>query len=313
MGRRFDLVAYLKLFRFPLVFTAIADSAAGYVFNWQENPKFSPTWWLLPVASAFLYMFGMALNDIVDVEKDRISAPGKVLPSGRVSRTAAIVSALTLLFLSLTAVCNITETPLWNRLPLWGLIVLAILAYDLHWLKAPPMMGVVRCCNFLLGLSCGVKFTFQWDAHGLLVWQAVILGLPLFVYATALTYVSTLEDGALDRRKLLVGVSAMAIGALSAAVILPVLVYAVVTRDQFVGSWWGLGTAWILVAWIIYRARGAKDRKGLMLLVRDGVAGYILVDAAFVFTMYGVHFPAFVVVALMIPAALSLYIFKKLA
>src|SRR5439155_720032 len=78
-----DLVAYLKLFRFPLVFTAIADSAAGYLAASFQLEIGTLT--LLAVSSAGLYFFGMALNDIADRERDKQLAPGRVLPSGRLS------------------------------------------------------------------------------------------------------------------------------------------------------------------------------------------------------------------------------------
>ena len=54
MARRFDLFAYLKLFRYPFVFTAIADSATGYLICTGLNEINGLTMGLLAVASAGL-------------------------------------------------------------------------------------------------------------------------------------------------------------------------------------------------------------------------------------------------------------------
>ncbi|HXX95082.1 MAG TPA: hypothetical protein VEN81_15760, partial [Planctomycetota bacterium] len=75
------MIAFLKLFRFPLVFTAIADSAAGYLVVGRSADLFILA--LLAVTSAGLYCFGMAMNDIADRDRDREIAPNRVLPSGR--------------------------------------------------------------------------------------------------------------------------------------------------------------------------------------------------------------------------------------
>jgi hypothetical protein len=73
-----------------------------------------------------------------------------------------------------------------------------------------------------------------------------------------------------------------------------------------------LAVAWGLVGWIVRRAWKARDRKLLMLLVRDGVAGYILVDAALVLPVTDWRRGA-VIGLLLIPAAASLALFKRLA
>ncbi|MBV8881671.1 MAG: UbiA family prenyltransferase, partial [Planctomycetaceae bacterium] len=124
--RRFDLVAYLKLVRFPLVFTAIADSAAGYfIGRLGGDDPITPTLGLLALSSAGLYLSGMALNDIADLDKDRQSAPSKALPSGRVSRRGAISLAVVLLGLSFLAACLAPGRL--RVLTAWGAVVVSIL------------------------------------------------------------------------------------------------------------------------------------------------------------------------------------------
>src|SRR5690242_13923514 len=135
MARRFDPVAYLKLFRFPLVFTAMADSITGYLvsFGGYEFPsKAFLTMGLLAVASGGLYAFGMGLNDIADRNRGKELAPTRVLPSGRLSLTAAIVACLGMLITSAVALyfAEYGRGPLKQRFVLWGLVVAFIVIYD---------------------------------------------------------------------------------------------------------------------------------------------------------------------------------------
>ncbi|HLY74131.1 MAG TPA: hypothetical protein VKU80_08440, partial [Planctomycetota bacterium] len=112
MARRVDVVAYLKLFRFPLVFTAIADSATGRLLVSCDFRAAWPTLGLLALASAGLYFFGMSLNDIADRIRDKDIAPGRVLPSGRLGLGAARVACFAALAASLLGISLVGETPL---------------------------------------------------------------------------------------------------------------------------------------------------------------------------------------------------------
>ncbi len=63
--------AFLKLTRFPLVFTAIADSAAGYLLTLPAPYRPDPvTLALLAATSACLYASGMVFNDVADYLRD---------------------------------------------------------------------------------------------------------------------------------------------------------------------------------------------------------------------------------------------------
>src|SRR5579864_6705981 len=208
MPRRFDVVAYLKLFRFPLVFTAIADSAAGRLLVSSDLATAGPSLGLLALASAGLYFFGMSLNDIADRSRDQELAPGRMLPSGRLSLGAARAACLIALGVSLVSISLIRESPWPQRLATWSLVVLFICGYNLF-LKQPPVMGMVRACNLLLGISAALH-----PGAARTSWPNVVGVLfPTFIYVTALTYVSTLEDGVPSRRLLAAGAAFMGIGA----------------------------------------------------------------------------------------------------
>lgn len=312
--RRVDVVAYLKLFRFPLVFTAIADSATGRLLVGGEFSTSWPTLLLLAVSSAGLYFFGMSLNDIADRARDKELAPGRMLPSGRLSLGAALTACFTALAISLIALLAIRETPLAQRFIVWLHVCFFICAYNLF-LKIPPVMGLVRASNVLMGVFASLDLHSAGNS-----WHAVIgVAVPSFVYVTALTYVSTLEEGTPNRVKLGIGAAFMVVGAG-----LTSFVVSLADALRSFGRWHpveifeSLDKPWaplpfisILAGWIGWRAWKAEDKKGVMLLVRDGIGGIIFVDAALLAAYY--PYAACAVAALIVPAIVSVALFKKLA
>src|SRR6516165_7659972 len=84
------LKPYLQLVRLPNVFTAAADSLAGWLL--VEGGFDGPGQWVpLVLASACIYAGGIVLNDVFDYEIDRVERPGRPLPSGKVGRGFATV------------------------------------------------------------------------------------------------------------------------------------------------------------------------------------------------------------------------------
>lgn len=316
--RRFDLVAYLKLVRFPLVFTAIADSAAGYLCSTGGNVEAWVLGWLAG-ASAGLYLFGMALNDIADLERDRKLAPTRVLPSGRLSLAEARLAAGASLAFSFLCVAGLGYTGCGGQhFAPWISAIVFIVAYDFGWLKVPPTMGLVRLSNFLIGAFVVTRVGYDW---GVRPYQLLPWALPVFVYVTGLTYVSTLEDSEGHRARLWVGVGIMILGALLAS---SVRVWGSVwtgglamIRGPIQSLPWGIppgaaALSAVLAAWLVFRARGAGDRKGIMLTVRDGIGGIIFLESAVVVSETGNFRMGIALACLVLPAVISVWIFKKL-
>jgi 4-hydroxybenzoate polyprenyltransferase len=314
MARRFDLVAYLKLFRFPLVFTAVADSVTGRLLVSSNLGTAWPTLGLLALASAGLYFFGMSLNDIADRNRDKEIAPGRVLPSGRLSLGGARAASFIALGLSLVSISLIRESPLPQRLATWSLAVTFICAYNLF-LKQPPVMGLVRACNLLMGVAA----VLQLDAARTSWPNAAGVLFPTFIYVTALTYVSTLEDGIPNGRHLAAGAVFMGVGAGLSVLVSPLAEHLRFYNSEnpvvIFGSGGSRGAsvafAAALSVWIGVRAWKAVDKKGVMLLVRDGVGGIILLDAALL-SSYDL-LSAGLVAGLVLPAIFSVAIFRKLS
>src|SRR5262245_8219132 len=116
----FRLLALLQLTRAALAFTAIADAWTIILLRSPSTPP--PPMHILILrmlvtgfASSGLYAFGMALNDLLDARRDRIFAPRRPIPSGRIAPRSAIVISLALLMLALTAAGILTPLQFTER------------------------------------------------------------------------------------------------------------------------------------------------------------------------------------------------------
>jgi 4-hydroxybenzoate polyprenyltransferase len=109
----FRALALLQLTRAALAFTAIADAWTILLLRPPEvatDPmiitmgKMAVT----GVVSFGLYAFGMSLNDLLDARRDRIFAPRRPIPSGRIPPRFAIVVCIGLLIMALLAAAFLT-------------------------------------------------------------------------------------------------------------------------------------------------------------------------------------------------------------
>ncbi len=156
------LLSWLRLFRLPNVFTALADVAMGYLFvHGQLESGIQLA--CLASASALLYTAGMVLNDVFDIDVDRQERPFRPLPSGQIGLPTARSVGFTLLGLGIVAGWATGFLPAAPppALPLrCGLVATvlagAVLLYDTI-LKFTPLgplgMGACRLLNVLLGMS----------------------------------------------------------------------------------------------------------------------------------------------------------------
>lgn len=183
--RRDKLKSYFQLVRLPNVFTAAADSLAGWLWiggRWNEWRVWIP----LILISMFTYAAGIALNDVFDLEIDRLERPNRPLPSGTVSpRFAALLSAglLTLgLVLALIALRA-------GGVLVVGLLVLCVLLYDLGLKRSifgPEVMGACRTLNFSVGLCAG-------DAVGSDLGTGAGIAFAIGLFVVGLTWISRSE------------------------------------------------------------------------------------------------------------------------
>ncbi len=173
----------MQLIRLPNVFTAAADSLAGWLL--VRGTFEAPGRWLpLVAASMATYAAGIALNDVFDYATDLQERPHRPLPSGRVSRRFAAWLGATLLVLGPTsAALSGSGASLGMATVLAG----CVLAYDAglkRTVLGPEVMGTCRGLNLLLGMSQSADFggPVGWLAAG---------SLALFV--TGVTWISRSE------------------------------------------------------------------------------------------------------------------------
>ena len=283
--------ALFKLTRFPLVFTATADSTVGAALAGVN--LFSCAHWVPAVASsAFLYAGGMVLNDVCDLERDRSLHPERPLPSGRVSPKAASLFAIVLFTLAIASSCLAGPLAI-----AWTLGIAALIAaYDRivkQWeVPGSLAMAAVRGANLGLGaVAAGVDprtVDFPWISISILA-----------AYVFILTLWSTREDVRGGNRGLL--------GLLGGGLVVIPLAGAVTPLPA---RWAAiLPSVWIW-PWIV-RAISRPEPARMMQVVRWGVLGIIPLDASFL-AARGRWAEAAAVAGLLVPALALLPAFRKL-
>ncbi len=214
--------AWLELVRAPNLFTAAADSLAGFWlcsatlgFPWQAG--------LMIATSVCLYAGGIVLNDLRDIETDRRERPLRPLPSGRISLSAARALYVVSLVFALVAavgaglipdgseVITIRATVFVVACAIAGFVAL----YDCVLKESaigPVAMGACRALNVLLGMS--VAGPLSWDIR-------MAAPLAMFVYVASITAFGRKEVGVSTRSRLAGGgigvmVSILILGVLAA-------------------------------------------------------------------------------------------------
>lgn len=262
---------YLELCRVFLTPTAVADSFAGYVLASSIDSREIEQLDILSVAaiSMFLYWFGMATNDIFDLEKDRRAAPQRPLPSGRLHLSQAWAAANVLALGAL-----VLSVPLRVSGPVLGILILA-LAYNTGGKNLPVLgnllMGGCRAGNLLLGAAAALG----WDRAGSeerVLLAASILGL----YVAGVTAVSLREE-----RKHRVRVfHSLTLPLLAVPLALALLN----ARSPF--AWVNSGAlTLLLVAAIRGATRGTSPAPPSAVFVRRALPGILLVDAGVLWSL----------------------------
>jgi len=172
-----NLRPFLRLIRFPNVFTSVSNILAAYLLTTAEFSFIELLF--LSLVSAFLYSSGMIFNDLADVNFDRQYNPGRPIIKGDISEKNALICAV-LLMLS----ANLLSLFISFRSFIFSLFLsLLILCYDFllkkkHWTAALGM-GSCRFMNWMLGMSAGT----------------ILLGYPFFwlVYIALLTLLARFE------------------------------------------------------------------------------------------------------------------------
>jgi len=226
-GVRAAAGAYAELLRVPNLFTAPPDVVAGAALAAAAGAAVSPGSVAgLAAASVLLYGGGTTLNDYFDAAVDAEERPERPIPSGRVSRPAALGVGLSLLGGGVAVAAAAAGA---RGALVAGALAAAVLLYD-GALKGGAAgflaMGSTRGLNVLLGTTAaGLALSAQ---------PAWLLAVPVVVvgYIAAVTHMAAEEATGGDRR----AVAIAGATAVAAAVAAPAVVWSADAGTAAVGA-----------------------------------------------------------------------------
>lgn len=280
------LLTLLQFTRIALVFTAIADGWTSMLLQARATGTTVslPYAAAMTVASAALYTFGMALNDLIDRRRDSQIAPGRPLPSGRlrVSSAQLIVGLLALIAIAAGGAVSMLGPDHTKSILLLGLTLALITFYDFtgKYLVALGLLslGLVRFCHATIAAP---TLAFPWHA------------LTLLAHVTILSTVCYALEA--KRPRLTLKHWLLVFGGLAAivAIVLSLLVQQRVAdqplRWEFVlwfrkQLWFPAGAAagFVILASVIY-ATSRDGRAAGRSIMLYGLLWLIVYDAAFVY------------------------------
>lgn len=283
--------AYLELLRLPNVFTAMADIVMGFLL---VHGGLAPAslFLLLLGASSALYLAGMVLNDVFDIEQDLQERPHRPIPSGRVqvSRARLLGAAL----IALGVACGLMTTlSVRGAAPVLVAIALsaAVIAYD-RILKRTPLaplgMGACRFLNVLLGMSTAL---LAWKGEQWLVAAGV------GVYTVGVTMFARTEARE-SRRGNLVAAAGVIVAGITMLVLASLwLIPTVASTARLLV--WSVPVLWL--AWFCGRAIAQPVPQRVQAAIKECIIGFIVLDACLCFAATG-WFWALAVLFLLLPA-----------
>ena len=253
-----SLDGWLRLARISNTPTVVSNAIAGGVL--ASAAAGAGTVALVALSMALFYTAGMILNDVLDLDVDRRERPERPLPSGVVTRNAA-VTAVIVLFAAGEALLALTGLEAF--LAGLGLIALIVL-YD-SWHKgnalSPVLMGGCRALVYViaaLAVASAVE-TEVWAAAGVLL-----------LYIVGLTQVAKAEGGGL-------------LAAWPFAAVLAAVVY----WAGWVDSLWMLLLLVAFAAWVGRALWLVRSRRRIGAGVVSLIAGVALFDALAVASVGG--------------------------
>ncbi len=300
--------AYLRLFRIPNLFTAWADILMGFLVVHQGFTPLEPLVFLL-IASACIYTAGMVLNDVYDIEIDRVERPTRPLPAGEISLAQASRLGYLLLVVGVAAAAASGAWAPAGALAWRGgcvalILALCVLLYDGFLKKtpvAPWVMGSCRFLNVLLGMSCAVVVVPDALACGYLSHQWMIAG-GFGCYIAGVTWFARTEARVSSRWQLAAGVLVMTGGLLMLAWF-PVVMTGVGKAELAMRPNIVFLLLMLLGATIIYRCFLAVCEPipaRVQMAVKHCLQSLIVLDAAVAASVAGLKC-AVVVLALLVP------------
>lgn len=273
--------AYLELLRLPNVFTALSNVLMGFLFV-SRSPWDARVLAALAAASCCLYLAGIVLNDVFDLEIDRLERPQRPLPSGRLSHGMARLLGVELLLVG-TALGWLASY-LTGSAHSGGMatgLAAAVLLYD-GWAKTtplgPPAMGLCRGLNVLLGMSAAPA---AWNES-----QYCIAG-GVGLYIVGVTWFAR-SEATVSQRGTLIGGLATMIAGLTLVALFPLGAGAPVVRLAPLSTWWALwGFLMLSNLWRCVPALADPGPERVQQAIRRCLMALIMYDAAIVLALHG--------------------------
>ncbi len=177
--------AWLQLARISNTPTVVSNTVAGAVLASTAAEAGEVA--VVAGSMALFYTAGMILNDLLDFEVDVRERPERPLPSGAVSRPAALTAVIVLFVAGEAMLLLEGAEPFLAGLGLIGLIVL----YD-AWHKGNPLSPVLMgACRAM------VYFVAALAVAGEVPLEVSIAAAVLLIYIVGLTQVAKAEGGSL--------------------------------------------------------------------------------------------------------------------
>ena len=141
---------FFQLVRFPGIFTAFSNVLIGYFFSFNLEIIYLP---FLLAISGLLFCSGMIFNDYFDYSIDKKERSFRPLPSGKLSKSTALLIAIVFLILA-----NIFAFFIGSDTLLVSLILSSLVFFYNFKLKSFSFLGflslsIIRMLNVLLGFS----------------------------------------------------------------------------------------------------------------------------------------------------------------
>jgi len=168
---------WLSLLRLPNILTVPGDAIVGFILVMPFHQG-----GLLQLISAIIaglcfYAAGLVMNDLVDVEKDRVERPGRPLASGAISLRAAKIATAALLAAALVMVGISGVLPLIAGMALGSLIFIYNLYARRNRFFGSLTMGLCRAGSVALGAACALPFSWPgWELVFILGWWTTFIG-----------------------------------------------------------------------------------------------------------------------------------------
>lgn len=176
------LYGYLALARVSNSPTVVSNTLAGAALagTLQPNGKMG----LVAIAMVLFYTAGMYLNDLLDYAIDCRERPERPLPTGIVSRSAAVAVTIALFSSGSILLRSVGLYPFVS-----GLVLIAvIICYD-RWHKSNPLSPLLMAlCRGMVYVTAFLAFSAQ------SLFNLLIPGCLLILYIIGLTYLAKTEN-----------------------------------------------------------------------------------------------------------------------